>query len=57
MNKAAKICTEQHRKYRSMLNFQLFKGKHSETKGCAKPNMIRPQHVDKRKLNKCTPVY
>jgi hypothetical protein len=25
-----------------------FKGKQSETKGCAKPNMIRPQHVDKR---------
>jgi hypothetical protein len=34
-----------------------FKGKHSETKGCAKPNMIRPQYVDKKKLNKCTPVY
>jgi hypothetical protein len=33
------------------------KGKQSETKGCAKPNIIRPQHVDKRKLNKCTPVY
>ena len=34
-----------------------FKGKHSETKEYAKPNMIRPQHVDKRKLNKCNPVY
>jgi hypothetical protein len=36
-----------------------FKGKHSKTKGCTKTNtsMIRPQHVDKRKLNKCIPVY